>query len=325
MNTFGKYFRYHFKESLLRLVIEAAIALILAFSLVYVSENSETGYVYLDLDARSPFFVTFVIAMAELWQFKSRPAFDLFYSLPIKRTSLALAHYLCGALHVAVVVAVNLLMTFFRLASFSDSLKLSLLWVYFAVLYFVCIAFYSIFLFLFDRAENRLDGVVFSAAFICCALPMVWIVGILLDDVELTWGFSVYGKAAGEFVYEIANVFGSLMRSAAVELSLRVLECLFYLLCALLCAFGYFYCFGKRRPEKIGGVSETVFGYATLIPLYGYGLMSIWTESGVIAYLGLPIMAIAYVIHRRSARLRRSDLVSLAVGAVYVTALLIFR
>ena len=88
---------------------------------------------------------------------------------------------------------------------------------------------------------------------------------------------------------------------------------IFWCVVALLAVVGYFLTFARHRTERVGGISETFWGYRVLIPLLGISLMLPGGIDTALAVMILIAMTVLYIIYRRSVRLRRSDLIMLAV------------
>ena len=86
-------------------------------------------------------------------------------------------------------------------------------------------------------------------------------------------------------------------------------------------AVGYVYRFAKKGAEKAGEISESWFGYRILIPIYGYCLIFLTTESfvsvfSVLYWLIFALMIIGYVVYRRSFRLKKSDICGIVAGVI---------
>ena len=72
--------------------------------------------------------------------------------------------------------------------------------------------------------------------------------------------------------------------------------------------FGSVYTFIKQRYERVGGISESWFGYKTLIPIAITGFYLLDTSFYVWCVIGALLF---YIIYRRSIRLKKSDLIVL--------------
>ena len=89
----------------------------------------------------------------------------------------------------------------------------------------------------------------------------------------------------------------------------------FWLVVALLAVVGYFLTFARHRTERVGGISDTFFGYRVFIPLLGISSVLADGEEPALSVFIVTLIAmlVLYIIYRRSVRLRRSDLIMLAV------------
>lgn len=333
MKKFLRYFFYIFKRSLPRLAVMTAIVLVMAVALIEVRWYTDNYTKYepytvltITLEGTVPLLLCAVVAAAELFRFKSKTWLDGVFSLPISRGSVALAHYLNGVIHIFVMLAVNLAVTLVKFIPFWDACRIYMLPVYTAVCFLFCLVVYSVCMFAFDRANTVFDGLLFEAGYLFVTMPAVWIYGAIVNDAEIIWHY-----------YDDSHIFTQLRRaidifehnalwvkSRLVDAALDFKSCLFWLIFGFLCAVGFFFTFGRKRPEKAGGVSDSIFGYTVMLPLFAMGFMSVLIDTGgIVACVALPIMALCYIIYRRSVRLKPIDLLSIGVSAAYMTAVLL--
>ena len=87
-------------------------------------------------------------------------------------------------------------------------------------------------------------------------------------------------------------------------------------LIGIACTVGYFITFIKKGAHKAGEITHSYFGYRLLIPLYGYSLLMIIGSLEIVTVLVFMMMIIGYIIYRRGFKLRVSDLVVTALGAI---------
>ena len=81
--------------------------------------------------------------------------------------------------------------------------------------------------------------------------------------------------------------------------------------------------FTYKKAEKLEGISSFALGYASLIPIYGMSISVICFVYGAdvqnIAFVLIP-MVIAYMIYRRSFKLRVLDLIMLGLTVIMMFA-----
>jgi hypothetical protein len=84
-------------------------------------------------------------------------------------------------------------------------------------------------------------------------------------------------------------------------------------------AVGYFVTFVKRRAEKAGEISNSWFGYKTLIPIYGCSLIfEMRSSSGLnpLSLVSFALMIVGYIVYRRGFRFKKSDIIVMAAGLI---------
>ena len=84
-------------------------------------------------------------------------------------------------------------------------------------------------------------------------------------------------------------------------------------------AVGYVVSFAKKKAEKAGEISDSLFGYRILIPIYGLGLifeMRSLSGLNILSLLSWILMIVGYIICRRGFKFKTSDIVIMAAGLV---------
>ena len=86
---------------------------------------------------------------------------------------------------------------------------------------------------------------------------------------------------------------------------------------------GFFFTFGKRRMEKTGEISNSFFGFRTLIPIYAVSTMLYWSiaenVSFAITWAVIEVLVlIAYAIYRRGFHYKKSDIIILCALAIFL-------
>ena len=87
--------------------------------------------------------------------------------------------------------------------------------------------------------------------------------------------------------------------------------------------FGYFRTFAGKGAEKAGEVSSSWFCYKTLIPAYGFMGLVFTGFSGIMFFLIVAAMYLAYAIYRKSFKIRKADIFSMAGAAAAAFAFLL--
>jgi len=328
---------YRLSNTALRTVTVAVLSVILVLSSVSSCidnaiqvEFRETGIYMLALLLG---VLCTVVPMLETAGFKNRRNLDTLYFFPLKRWKMALAHYVSGFIQVLMIYTVAFAAAHIYLAVKTDYFALYYMPAYYFASVAIGLAMYSFFIFIFGEANTETDGVVFS---------VMWIFAILLSMSALsTCLANLMGSKADPFTEFIGNmavwglpyapinnlteIFQNLIETNR-EVSYHAVSAARYLRqwymflvwggIGLASAVGYFFSFVRKAAHKAGEISDSIFGYRLLIPLYGYSLLLM---VGTVDMLTIPIfgaMLIGYIIYRRGVKLKASDLVVTACGIV---------
>ena len=358
MNTFKDYIKYRLRSSLLRTAAFAAIALVMTYyyispslSIWNVADNIGADFYYkvpggiyagyLDLTFIGVVLIiaSAVIAVLEMADFKNKRNLDTFYSLPLSRFQLALAHYISGAVQVFAVFTAPVLCAFVMALPYIAYLKLWILPVYYIFSLIFGLGFYSFVCFFFSEGNTLVDGIVFAGMWF---FAFAAILGTLNDspafEPYLSWiptsHYDIifpnyYWGSAEAPLTNLAVVFTdmigvgkSMMNNAD---SIMHTFYMFYVWAGIYaaCAYGYFRSFMRRGAEKAGEISESPFGYKFLIPFYA---VCIFLTGIALLYsvFIFALMFIGYVIYRRGVKLKKSDIFAM-IAALAVLLLTLYR
>lgn len=349
MHTFNDYIKYRLRSSLLRTAAFAVIALVMTYyyaspslGIWNVAGDYGANYYYkvpggvyagyLDLTIIGAILViaAAVIAVLEMADFKNKRNLDTFYSLPLSRFQLALAHYVSGAVQVFAVLTASVLCAFVMAIPYITQLKLWILPVYYIFSLIFGLGLYSFVCFFFSEGNTIFDGVIFAGMWFLVPLAIFgtlndseafnyYLANVTIRDYKIifanynTWGI------ANSPLENLATVFtdmigvGKNLKPSAE----RIMDTfyMFYLWAGIYaaCTYGYFRSFVLRRAEKAGEISESPFGYKFLIPFYGFCL--ILSDIAVLfAVFIFALMFIGYVIYRRGVKLKKSDVIMLILA-----------
>ncbi|MBR3894652.1 MAG: hypothetical protein IKJ35_05835 [Clostridia bacterium] len=313
MKTFGRYLSYRLRQSWIRTLIFAVLSISLSQSVIrneLESSFPESGLYILAIILG--IFCT-VIPMLELGEYKNRRNLDALYSFAISRKKLALLHYLSGWIQVTVIYTATYLFACLTLVTHDSPFQLIYLLPYYFLSLCVGLIMYSFFLFFFGEANSETDGVLF------CVLGIFWFSAIVGLGEELLFG-AVRFSRLWVWVYDPLDYLTSLFEywihspetiSWGAETALE--EWYMFIpwgAIGIACSVGYFFTFSRKPAEKNGDISNSWFGYRTMIPIYGFFLASISLKWIFVTIL----MLAGYFIYRRSFKLKKSDLIVLGVA-----------
>ena len=359
MNTFKDYIKYRLRSSLLRTAAFAAIALVMTYyyispslSIWNVADNIDADFYYkvpggiyagyLDLTFIGVVLIiaAAVITVLEMADFKNKRNLDTFYSLPLSRFQLALAHYISGAVQVFTVFTASVLCALVASLPYIAYLKLWILPVYYIFSLIFGLGFYSFVCFFFSEGNTLLDGIVFAEMWFFAFTAILgtlndgeafshYLSNITIRDYKIVFAdYSTWGMASAP-LENLATVFtdmigvGKNLKPSAE----RIMDTfyMFYVWAGIYaaCAYGYFRSFVRRGAENAGEISESPFGYKFLIPFYAVCLFL--SGVGILYSVFIfALMFIGYVIYRRGVKLKKSDIFAM-IAVLAVLLLTLYR
>ena len=352
MKTFVKYLGYRLKKSSIRTLVFTVCTL--AIVLIAISENlyikrdmygfgitySHIGLEYIAI-AISVFST--LIPMLETAEFKNRRNLDTLYFLPMSRVKLALAHYLSGFIQVAFIHTVTFWSAWiYWLCKINSShyiRSLNILPIYWLLSLAVGFIMYSIFIFIFCQGNNVLDGFIFCVAWMFIFFVVVNAIIYSFKDllrIENVYDDVCQWYQAWTIVYMPINNLTMIFQGLTEirnDMFLEQVELIIYQMymffvwvgVAAACVFGYFWTFIRKGAEKAGEISDSWFGYRTLIPIYAFCvLFEIGTHASIDIIIFWMLTILAYVIYRRGFKFKLGDIIIIGIFSVLYLGNIIF-
>lgn len=329
----GRYFWYHFKETIIRLLVLCLVAFIMMTSAVteygkYSSFESFGFVAFLCI-------LAFLLPGIELKEFKNRRNLDLWYQMPISRSNIALVHMLNAIVHVAISYTVGFVATAIRLMEVEEDAILPLFGLYITTL-IAFIPLLGYFMFVYDRANSHRDGVILQLAYIYL-IPTIILAALSLflrfsnGDVDyyalvqvILFGPSILIiRPALYFDGLILAEFGSRGYSITSLFELETVGSyvvlVVFILLGIACIFGYYFMAGKTPVNKIQDVSDSWFSYKTLIPVFTISASLLFGEVALYGIITLLVLDyIAFAIYRKSAKISKKDILTIVGLAVFI-------
>ena len=335
MTNFFTYFRSHLK-SRIRPIIYILVTALVVTLLIGVQNQPTTSYdsqmnqscqdykSTLNTSVVFMCILTYVLPVMEFSFFKKRINLDCVYSLPISRVAMGTVHYLTGLFILFGTFTASYLLNFALLLSRGEG------WFDFApmiVHYLLCLLFgfamYSIMVFVFNEANTKGDGIWFIVLYTfvflltVCAICRLITVRMKINGINLIpWGIIVNLTNHYEYLVEIDRA----SKATFWQNPANVIIFVFFVLLGIASAVGFFLTFGKRRMEKTEEISNSYFGFRTLIPLYAVSGMIYFNASDiVICWVIIELIAIiGYTIYRRGFRYKKSDIITLCALLLFL-------
>jgi hypothetical protein len=326
VTTEERYFRYHFRETLPRLAITIVLALI--FCSDPLLDLGVGKYLF---DFNYILYTASMMALCmpvfEFRMFNNRRNLDTWFSLPIDRWKLALVHLLTGVMHIAIVLAILFLFAVSYVGKNGGGAWGWLLLYYIVMVLLTSLSF-GFFSFVFLQANSTGDGCLFIMDY--AMLPTVF--EAFFDRVSLNGGPVILG--INGVISDVTQLFedriltyssgGSWIWNSALTKA-EPATFFFYLVLDVLICVGAIYLlfrsFNRRRSEKVEDVSDSWFGYRTLIPVIAVAMLQP-VRNPTLVLLRLIMMYVAYIIYRRGVRLKHSDYIIMIIYGILLLLML---
>ena len=342
MTSFKKYFTYHFKNTFWRLAIIAFLCSLPVWTSIYSSYqpyNSPfiylTEYIDLTLLSTLSIIVSTIVPLLELLPFKNRRNMDTMLFLPIDRRKMAATHFINGFIQIFLVNLVTFISAAIVMLSHSFEFNVWNLFLLFAFTILGSLIVYSLIFFIFDRANTTADGliwiliytvigrVLYSAVIVCYEQVIGKEIKPEISELIRSECFNPYNVIDSvwytlyrllfpcvEYQY-IGTSKTPVYHTQTVIDKYEITAIILWSCISVLCIFGFLWHFKRKRPEDIGSISSSAFGYKVLIPLFA---ASVLFGFGYLENITIVIIAmvICYVIYRRSIKFKLADYISMA-------------
>ncbi len=354
MTNFKSYLGYRIKKSLLSTITFSLLALAITSFYASISADAfmaNVGYMGIESLATIVGIIASIIPMVELSVFKSKRNLDTLFFLPISRKSMALAHYLSGLFQVFTIYTVAFIGHWVSLLEYSEYFRLEYMPLYYVLLLLLGVVIYSVFMFLFGEANSMADGVICSLLWILALYAAMYALAYPIRIFAMNY---VYGGTSPSMEYfnftrrlsnfagwflpyaplnNLTVIFQSVMQGwnnfngaelyfptfgEAIERYFPHWYMFFpWIAAGAASVWGYFRTFTRKGAEKAEDISSSPFCYKTLIPLYGASLTILTSESDLVMFfLTVAAMYIGYAIYRRTFRIKKADVVTIASVAL---------
>ena len=318
-----KYLKYELKRNLLPLAVFTAVACLICaiFALTSRITSSYSGTVRaVDSVISAPTVLLCILCtLVPVQQFSfrmERRSADLWYSLPVRRKTQTFVRLLAGLILVFAPYTLAYWLQFILLMC-RENVFVS---VHYLSFYLASVplgaCLFGVNCFIFSRANTLWDGLLFLIGW-SCALTMPFL--YLNSHIYTLWQ---YVPAGAFFTYSplsyAAEWFDSLIcadnaawREAAYMLPIAAAE-------GIGAYTGLFLTAKQAKAENAEQLSESILGYKTLIPLYIFFLAASTSPgSGELFYIFCTLILVggfvAYIVYRRSFRLKKRDIIALFI------------
>ena len=329
--TLKSYLGYRIERSMPRTLALTLFAVIISQVVIRgeIRDSAEVSHTGLYILAVILGAACALVPMFELSALSRRRSLDLLFSFPVSRFRLALAHALSGWVQILIIYTVPFFLAWTVYIQIPGWFKLGYLLPYYFLSLLIGLCMYAVFLFLFGEGNTWLDGILFCGLGI---FVLAIVVSTLLDCI----GWSAYDRFNPFSWFTVYSPINNLtvvyqwlmhhMRDSNYDARLaeKVMEYSYlfaiWAVLGVAALYGYFHRVMHKRAETAGGVSNSLFGYRMLIPIYGYCYLFSSANEPVLLVLVAVAFVAGYFLYRRSFRLHASDLAVLACGVIPILA-----
>ena len=350
-----KYFGYLLKKSVYETMIICISVLLINVFFIYISKPAYANYIASEdiwvyalpivlpgIIMTTSIATIIVVLLLKAFKLKSKNYVDMYYALPISRKKLLSTHLLIGLIQVVVIFTVSFIgsiLVFYALSN--QAFKMDYVWLLYPVFLFYILILYGIFQFIVYRANNIADTIVLIAFYLIGVLILSMALQTIKSTTLAPFGtfdefaiFPFYGmdkipilllknatpNQVGTFDYYILSVqdYITVIINGVVYLGLAIYGTISTILK-----------FKKDKPENIGGITTSRFGYKVLNPViiflstfvlyFGAALNKTYSQM-----LFLPILVglfyIMYFVYNRKFRLPRNN--HIVMGATVLTSII---
>jgi len=343
-----KYFLYELKRNRLPAVIITVFSIVLYLLPVAVvdfrMEVSEWGVYMPPSFIQIPLVTLMVLCTLVpilMFAFKmDSKQVDCLYSMSIKREKLYLVKSIVGLLMVLVPYTLAFWLGFTVTAIKPNDFVLS----GFVTAYFVSIPFavllFGFNAFAFSRANRIIDGLIFIALYACAAVFAI-LYFYFIRYHYYNAGGAFFGQSPFDFqnwfsysplAYLLNRQNNIIRRSLFLDHEYRWVMYLYAIITGIAAWAGLFATARLEKAENTERVSSAKFGYSWLIPFYFAialsfgGAMRSRTEQVIYSVLCILAAIVAYIIYRRSFKLKKVDWYSMLgafVAGIILSVILI--
>ncbi len=321
---------------------------------IFITDEEIVKVEYRDLSLAYSMAVLMGLAVGvPVWMFaflKKKRNLDCCYALPITRRGIGITQYLVGLIAVYTPFICSYILTLITNASFGlfGALGHSYLISHFGVCLLAGFVIYSLSVFVFEKANSVIDGVVFVAAYMIVLYILVYDTQNIINEIGLLRAKYVYNEsiknvAPGDLVYfdpfyfnisedsgipfvffislledleySAETVYGARMERFFSDTE-NIVWLVFWTVVGIMSAVGAVWGFDKKSAQAAEEISNSIFGYKLLIPLVGFSYIVPYGvfNSDTTSCLAMTVAcAVGYTVYRRGVKYKKSDYIIIGI------------
>lgn len=323
-----KYFKNNYKKMYMPTLFLTIVGIII-YTLIplFSSTYDNSSWNMINIEGLSIYLlvISVFVPIYEYKVLKSKRGADLYYSLPLSKSRLNLQIYLKGLIQIVVsFIAVFILTTLVYIIK-DYGLNYFYLFLLFITSLIGVISLYSFNVFIFSKANNIIDGIIFVGIYLVISLLVLFSLDVIFAfNIKFKWiQFSPLNLIFGNNSY-----FENKLKYIEVDFFLSFMDYFMFIFWSLLSlSLGALSILDNKntKPENLMEKSNTYFGYTTLVPIITFTLVNITEltldESFSIVILLIILFAayVLYVIYERSFKIEpKNILITLGVAILAI-------
>lgn len=323
-----KYFKNNYKKMYMPTLFLTIVGIII-YTLIplFSSPYDNSSWNMINIEGLSIYLlvISVFVPIYEYKVLKSKRGADLYYSLPLSKSRLNLQIYLKGLLQIVVsFIAVFILTTLVYIIK-DYGLNYFYLFLLFLTSLIGVISLYSFNVFIFSKANNVIDGIIFVGIYLVISLLVLFSLDVIFAfNIKFKWiQFTPLNLIFGNNSY-----FEYKLKYIEVNFFLSFMDYFMFIFWSLLSlSLGALSILDNKntKPENLMEKSNTYFGYTTLVPIITFTLVNIsgltLDESFSIVILLIILFAayVLYVIYERSFKIKpKNILITLGVAILAI-------
>lgn len=327
-NATLKYFIHALKGALKPMLFIFIVGVLTYPLVVTVMQFDEYSSNQVGLSVTFLAFLCYIVPICKNAYLKKKKTIDYYYALPIKRTTLMNINLIVGLIEVLIPFTVTFFMGLFITMAKTDMFNYE----YYIPLYFSLIGI-SIPLFVFNFfLSTRANSIVDSVLIVALYTFSIWLLFGFIESVfEASFKMPIEQLITFMPFINIGNAYSSLISRGTdpyVVAGSKIYPHYYLCIFEVLMYVPLFIFTKKDKSERAEQISDSFFGYRTLIPFYLFTLISciiIGTGSGVFSIISnwfisvLMVVAaglVGYVIYYRKFKLPKRGWLALLISVV---------
>ncbi len=322
--TFQRYLGYLLKKNLLRTaIVSTAVIPYIFFSLTGHLTYGFFGYFGLFMIME---VFALLIPVLELAPLKKKRNLDTFYNFPFKRSQMAFALYISGLVQLFTIFTPPYLAALLYAAENSDKYNAVWLLLYYPLALLFGWVTYSVSMFFFNEGNTVTDGIIFCL-FGTFALGEALNAANLIAKTAFKAPFLTYRQDTLGYLYtplsKISQTFAfhtgekdSTIQDFAEPLSVTHIY-LVWVILGFFAMAGFLFLFRYKKAEKAEEISNSIFGYRTMIPFFGACLLLQFEGLYLQTLFVLAFVFLAYLFKQRGEQMKAGDIIPLVATVLF--------